>query len=616
MKNILCLILIFGFALSMTELHAQEDQAALLAKVEAMAKVGASYSPSFSPDGREIAFISDMSGLPQVWKISSDGGWPSQLTNFNDPVSGVTWSPDGKLIAFQLAPGGGMNSQVYIMNSDGSGVASITAGGKTNNWVGLWSEDGRYLSFSSNQENPSGMNSYLYDFQDQKAQLIAKNTGIGVISSMKEDQYLVNRLASRGSNDVYLVNKDNSETLLTQHSGPGEFAGKFSANGDIYMASNLDRDKVAFGKVEGDSIRILDARDDAELDDFVIDHAGQQALLVWNVGGKNEVSLYDLEGEKRARSLKLPVELFGGAEFSTDDRYLVFTGSGATEPANIWRYDLQLNTFKKLTDSQHPGIRLEELVTPSLFTFKSFDDLEMSGWLYLPKSGSAPYPMVISYHGGPEGQSRPSFSYTFQALLSQGIAVFAPNVRGSSGFGKRFVNLDNGALRVNGVKDIEACFDFVVNAGYAAKDKVGIMGGSYGGYMTMAGVTQYPDMFAAAANLYGVVNFKTFFEQTEPWMAAISKVEYGDPDTQAEMLEDLSPIHKVDLVKTPTLVLHGANDTNVPVVEAEQVVDNLKKRNIPVEYVLFPDEGHGWRKTANKVTSTVAIVEWFDRYLK
>lgn len=169
---------------------------------------------------------------------------------------------------------------------------------------------------------------------------------------------------------------------------------------------------------------------------------------------------------------------------------------------------------------------------------------------------------------------------------------------------------------MNGVKDIEACFDFVVNAGYAEKDKVGIMGGSYGGYMTMAGVTQYPDMFAAAANLFGVVNFKTFFEQTEPWMAAISKVEYGDPDTQAEMLEDLSPIHKVDLVTTPTLVLHGANDTNVPVVEAEQVVDNLKQRNIPVEYVLFPDEGHGWRKTVNKVTSTVAIIEWFDGYLK
>lgn len=616
MKNTLSFILGIALILSFTNLHAQTDQATLRTKVEAMAKVGASYSPSFSPDGKEIAFITNMSGLPQVWKISSDGGWPNQLTNFNDPVSRATWSPNGQHIAFQLAPGGGMNSQVYVMNSDGSGVTSITAGGKTNNWVGLWSDNGQYLSFTSNQDNPGGMDSYLYDFQNQKAHTIARTEGIGSITSMKGGKFLLSRLVNRGSNDVYLVDKKSNETLLTQHTGPGQFEGKFAPNGDIYMASNLDRDRVAFGQVEGGEIKILSERDDAELQDFVIDHAGERALLVWNVGGKNEVSLYDLKDKMKARSLNLPVELFGGAEFSEDDRYLAFTGSGATEPANIWRYDLKQDTFKKITDSQHPGISLEELVTPELFKFKSFDGLEISGWLYLPRSGSAPYPMVISYHGGPEGQSRPSFSYTFQALLSQGIAVFSPNVRGSSGFGKRFVNLDNGALRVNGVKDIEACFDFVVNAGYADSNKVGIMGGSYGGYMTMAGVTRYPDMFAAAANLFGVVNFKTFFEQTEPWMAAISKVEYGDPNTQAEMLEELSPIHKVDLVKTPTLVLHGANDTNVPVVEAEQVVESLKKRNIPVEYVLFPDEGHGWRKTANKVTSTVAIVEWFDRYLK
>ena len=141
------------------------------------------------------------------------------------------------------------------------------------------------------------------------------------------------------------------------------------------------------------------------------------------------------------------------------------------------------------------------------------------------------------------------------------------------------------------------------------------MGGSYGGYMVMAGITEYPNMFAAAANLFGVVNFITFFEETEPWMAAISKVEYGDPETEADMLRALSPINKVEVVKTPTIVLHGANDTNVPVVEAEQVVESLKKRNIPVEYILFPDEGHGWRKTSNKVTSTVSIVNWFKQYL-
>ena len=180
---------------------------------------------------------------------------------------------------------------------------------------------------------------------------------------------------------------------------------------------------------------------------------------------------------------------------------------------------------------------------------------------------------MLSFHGGPEGQERPSFRTDYQALLARGIGVFAPNVRGSSGFGKRFVNLDNGALRVGAVKDIKACGDYLVEQGIADPQRLGIMGGSYGGYMTMAGLTEYPDLFAAGANLFGVVNFETFFAHTEPWMAAISTIEYGDPATQNDMLRDLSPIHKMDRVKAPTLVLHGANDTNVPVVEAEQVVD-------------------------------------------
>jgi dipeptidyl aminopeptidase/acylaminoacyl peptidase len=196
------------------------------------------------------------------------------------------------------------------------------------------------------------------------------------------------------------------------------------------------------------------------------------------------------------------------------------------------------------------------------------------------------------------------------------MAVFAPNVRGSAGFGKRFVNLDNGALRVNGVRDIKATVDHLVKERIADPRRLAIMGGSYGGYMVMAGVTEYPDLFAAGADLFGVVNFETFFKNTEPWMAAISTKEYGDPATEAEMLHALSPIHKVGAVRTPLIVLHGANDTNVPVVEAEQVVNSLKSRNVPVEYVLFPDEGHGWRKMANRIRSTMSIVRFFRERLK
>jgi dipeptidyl aminopeptidase/acylaminoacyl peptidase len=596
---------------------AQKSSKELTAKIEAMAKVGACYSPSFSPDGSEIAFISNISGIPQLWKIPSTGGWPIQLTNFNDPVSNAIWSPKGNKIAFQLAPGGGMNSQIYTIKADGSEIERITSGGKSNNWMGNWSDDGNYLSYSSNQNNASGMDSHLYNMLAKTTELSIVNQGIGRITDIGKDneRFLLSRVASRGSNDLYLIDKESNETLLTKHSGPGSFYGEFSPNGEIYISSNLNRDKIAFGKIKNRKIEVLSERGDSELQNFIFNESGSMALLVWNVAGKNEISLFDIQNQKELKTLDMPVEQVGGGDFSSDDRYFLFTGSGSTEPANVWLYDFENDSFTKLTDSPHPGINLGELIAPELVKFKSFDGLELSGWLYKPGVSNHPYPTVISYHGGPEGQSRPSFSYTFQALLSQGIAVFSPNVRGSSGFGKEFVNLDNGALRTNGIKDIEACYNYVVESGFADKSKVGIMGGSYGGYMVMAGITEYPDMFAAAANLFGVVNFITFFEETEPWMAAISKVEYGDPDTEADMLRALSPINKVEVVKTPTIVLHGANDTNVPVVEAEQVVENLKKRNIPVEYILFQDEGHGWRKTSNKVTSTVSIVNWFKLYL-
>jgi dipeptidyl aminopeptidase/acylaminoacyl peptidase len=311
----------------------------------------------------------------------------------------------------------------------------------------------------------------------------------------------------------------------------------------------------------------------------------------------------------------LPAEIAGEPVASEDGRQVVITVSGAAAPTNVWRLDPASGAFRRISQTPHKGVDLHSLVSPVLKTYTAHDGLELSGWYYAPKGVDAPGPMVLSFHGGPEGQSRPSFSATFQALLSRGIAVFVPNVRGSSGFGKTFVNLDNGALRFDGVKDIEATVKFVTEANLAEAGRIGIMGGSYGGYMVMAGLTEYPDLFAAGANLFGVVNFETFFANTEPWMAAISTVEYGDPVTDKELLEQLSPIHKIDRVIAPTIVLHGANDTNVPVVEAEQVVENLQARGVPVKYVLFPDEGHGWGKMENRVTSDVEIVRWFEEYL-
>ena len=619
-----------AFALAVALPHtraAAADEDELARAVALMAKVGSANTPSFSPDGRSIAFVTNISGLPQVWTMPAAGGYPVLVTAFDDPVGFVRWSPDGRWLAFNVAPGGGLNEQIYVAHPDGSGLRRLTEGGKENNFLGDWTSDGRHIFYSSNRRDPAATDFYLVEADTGRARMVAENKGTGGIEDVSRDgrRAVVSRLLNRGNNNLYLLDlSDGKEALLTPHEGPGTFGGaQFSPDGRaVYFASNKDRDLIAFARVRVDEagrpgpVEVLAARDDAELSGGVMNHQGTTFALGWNVAGRSELSFYDTATGKLTPGPGLPAELLGRMEFSKDGRRLALVLSGSAAPADIWTLDLENRQLTQLTRSPHAGVDLSKLVRPELVRYKAHDGLELSGWLYRPPGAKGPGPVVLSFHGGPEGQERPGFNSTYQALLSRGIGVFAPNVRGSSGFGKRFVNLDNGALRENGVRDIKASVDYVVSAGVADPKRVGIMGGSYGGYMVMAGLADYPDLFAAGANLYGVVNFETFFKHTQPWMAAISKVEYGDPEREAEMLRRLSPIHRVERVRAPTIVLHGANDTNVPVVEAEQVVDNLKRRGVPVEYVLFADEGHGWRKTPNRIRSAVAIVKFFETHLK
>lgn len=601
----------------------------LEASVASMARIRGCWSPSFSSDGKRLAFVSDLTGVPQVWTVPVEGGWPDLVTALEDQVMSVTWSPDGEWLAFAVAPGGGMNQQVYVARPDGTAICCVTAGGHENNWLVDWTHDGSALMVSSNRRDPECMDAYLVQPESGEWQLVAKNRGIGQLTDVGRDgqRAVLYRMTDRSDDNLFLVDiHSGAEVLLTQHVGPGSFeSGVFSPDGKtIYLSSNKDRELRAFARVvlgaggEIGPIEVLAPRDDAELEAFRVTEDGTTAALVWNVGGGSELAFIDLTTGRVGEARRLPVEIvatFMGLDFSEDGRYLALTLAGSASPPNIWVVERETGHTWQVTQGAHPGIDLNTLVRPQLVRFRAHDGLELSGWLYLPRDFHKPGPVVLSFHGGPEAQERPNFNSTYQALLSRGIAVFAPNVRGSDGFGKTFVNLDNGPLRVNAVRDIEACTNYIVGAGIGARGRLGIMGGSYGGFMTTAGLTEYPDVFAAGATLFGIVNFETFFEQTEPWMAAISKVEYGDPDTQAEMLRELSPIHRIDRISAPTLVLHGANDTNVPVVEAEQVVNSLRERGVPTEYVLFPDEGHGFRKTPNRIRSAVAIVSWFAEHL-
>jgi dipeptidyl aminopeptidase/acylaminoacyl peptidase len=598
-----------------------KEDAELEALITAMARTGSATGAQYSPYGTQIAYHTNISGVSQVWRIPAEGGYPRMVTSGPDAAQGVRWSPDGRL-AYGVAPGGGYDMALKLTTIEGTGTVAIDDDGDANTFLGDFAKDGRY-HFRSNVRDPDSTDAYVWDPKTGTSRLAFQVDGLGGIADLIGDQALAWQLVTRGNIDFYLHDLTTGKrTLLTPHDGPATVFGQFGADArTVYVGHNLGTDRTLFARIDiGENGAVsspagLAWRDDAELEDFVLSDDKQTALLVWNVAGRGELERIDLKDGKRTPLPAAPAEVVYSVDLAPNGRDAVLSLGGSQSPADLYVLDMDSGKYRRLTWSPHAGVDLATLVKPELRTFTAHDGLELGGWLYLPKDFAAPGPVVLSFHGGPEGQEEPTFRSDYQALLASGIAVFAPNIRGSSGFGKKFMQLDNHALRHDANRDILSAAEFLVREGVGAKDRLGITGGSYGGYATMVGVTEFPDTFAAAVNLFGMVNFETFFAQSTPWMGAISVGEYGDPKTQAQLLRDLSPIHKLDRVRTPLLVMHGANDTNVPVVEAEQIVDTLEKRGVTVQYVLFPDEGHGWRKEANRVRSTLEMTRFFREHL-
>lgn len=598
----------------------------LEAQVTAMAKIGASGSPSFSPDGKRIALVSSLSGTNQAWIVSSQGGWPEQLTSLNGNVGNTHWSPDGRWIAFHFTPAGGGGQQVYVIRPDGTGLRRLTDGGKEQNFLDGWSHDSRYLMIASDRLAGKSIDTFLYDLERGEMRLISATPALDELVDISRDgKYgLVFHQTGRGDNDVSLVDLQTlQEQNLTPHTPPSLFENaSFAPDGSaVYMSTNKDREIEVLARVKltgghPGPLEIVAERAGNTVEQFALSPDGKCAAVSWNVAGQSMLNFLDLATLEQGPPVPVPNDIITQLRFSPDSSELATLVIGTAAPPNIWILNRASNQFRQITSSSHPGVDLSRIVRPVLVKYKAHDGLTISGWLYRPRQATGPQPLVVILHGGPEAQERPTFLGTYQALVQRGIMVFAPNVRGSSGFGKSFTHLDDGALRTNAVRDVKSGVDYLVAQGMADPAHVGVFGFSSGGFLVLSAIVQFPGTFKAGGMVSGLVDLEGFFQKTERWMANISKSEYGDPEKDAAMLHDLSPINKVDTVNIPLLVIHGALDTNVPVEQADRVVESLKRRQIPVSYLRFPDERHGVGEFPNRIRYSVAVVRWFTTYLK
>jgi dipeptidyl aminopeptidase/acylaminoacyl peptidase len=343
---------------------------------------------------------------------------------------------------------------------------------------------------------------------------------------------------------------------------------------------------------------LLCPRDDAELESLDADDSGRLLLLVWNVDGRSELELYHTwTGESRLIE-GVPGSVISGPLLSRDGTTALFSIEGPERPRELWMLDVATVSWSRATDSPvMPDVRL---VNPTLETLTARDGLRLSGWLYRVPGQDWPGPAMISLHGGPEGQERPTFNPQHQAMVAAGIAVFAPNIRGSSGSGRAFVHADDIHGRLDAFQDVLACREFLVSRGIADQDRIAITGRSYGGYLTLASLAFSPGTFTAGVDICGMSDLHTFFRDTEPWIAAAAVSKYGDPATDDTLLRAISPLHSAASIDVPLLVVHGELDTNVPRNESLQIVAALRQLGRPVEYLQLDGEGHEYRRADSR----------------
>lgn len=578
-------------------------------------------TPSFSPDASQVAYLSNQTGTAQLFLVPSEGGESEQLTDYLDSISFARFSPTENKIAFGKSEGGNEQTQIFILDLDSREITDITNRPDVRHDFGGWSYDGKQICFASTERNGKDFDVYVMEVQSLEKKCVFDRGGWcrGMGFSPKGTYLIAGQAHSNVDNDGYLCNLQTGEVEhITPHEGKVLHANPrwLPDESAFFFAKDEGTEFMGVGKytLANKKFEYL-LTPEWDIDGTAIDNKAEKLAVIVNEDGYYKVKFYNPQTLEEL-SYILPAGNISVTHFSQDGSKLALMVGDSTHTTDIWLMNLENGEYRQLTHSAQ-GVLSEVMVEPELVRFDSFDGLSVPAFVYRPKEveEGKKLPVIINIHGGPEAQYQPSLAPITQYFVHSGYIVVAPNVRGSSGYGKTYLALDDVEKRMDSVKDIVSLRDYLKTDSQIDENKIVLMGGSYGGFMVLAGLAFYPELWAVAIDIVGIGNFVTFLENTAAYRRALREAEYGSLAHDRELLEKISPFNSVEKIQAPLFVIHGANDPRVPLSEAEQVVSKLKELGREVELLVYQDEGHGLVKLKNRLDAYPKVISFLDRVL-
>lgn len=583
------------------------------------------FGSGFSPDNSKVLVTSNRSGIYNMYTISADGGEMTPLTaSDSSSVFSISYFPNDERILFRMDGNGDEIYKIFLM--DNGEITRLTPAENARALFYGWSREGDKFYYGSNQRDSRFTDIYEMDVETMSSTLIFDNTDAYDFEGISNTGNYIALSKSINTNDSDLFLYDRTEKSFTKinQTQSGNSAQDFSTD-DQYLYYTTDADgefdvAMRFDIANKTSEKVLEKNWDIWGVGF--SHNGKYRTVFINEDAANTLEITETATGKALDLPEFENAYITGINFSRDETMALLNVGGSHTPTNLYAYNLESKKSQKLTEALNDEINPEDLVAAEIIRYPSFDGLEIPSVYYKPHNASSenPVPALVWVHGGPGGQSRMGYSSLIQYLVNHGYAVLAVNNRGSSGYGKTFFQLDD---QNHGEGDLQDCIEgknWLAQQPEIDGDKIGIIGGSYGGYMTMAALTFAPEEFDVGVNIYGVTNWLRTLKSIPPWWESFKEalyLEMGDPNTEDSIrLHRISPLFHTENVTKPLLVLQGATDPRVLQIESDEIVENVRKNGVPVEYVLFEDEGHGFVKKENQIKANESILEFLNTYLK